>query len=78
MAGGKEVTGASGLGATGHGSMNRGHQGREGVRANSPRPRERPEEAVGGVVAMASGESSSALTDWALEAMKLENNGTGR
>ena len=55
MAGGKEVTDARGLGATGHGSTNRGHRGREGVRANSPRPRERPEDAAEVEVAMAGG-----------------------
>ena len=34
---------------------NREHRGREGVRANSPRPRERPEDAAEAVVAMAGG-----------------------
>ena len=56
MAGDKELAGALGSGSTGHGSMNRGHQGREGVRANSPRPRERPEDAAEAVVAMTDGE----------------------
>ena len=53
MAGGEELTGTLGTGAMGHGSMNRGHRGREGVHANSPRPRERPENAAEAVVAMA-------------------------
>ena len=53
MAGGKEVTGAHGLGSTGYGSKNRGHRGKEGVRANSPRPRTGSEVAVGTVAAMA-------------------------
>ena len=53
MAGGKEVTGARGLGPTGHGSKNRGHRGREGVEGNPPRPRLRPEVMAEAVVAMA-------------------------
>jgi len=40
MAGGEELAGALGTGATGHGSTNQGHRGREGVQANSPRLRE--------------------------------------
>ena len=55
MAGGKEVTGACGLGSTGHGSKNRGHRGREGVRTNLPRPRTGLEDAAEAEVAMAGG-----------------------
>ena len=55
MASGEELAGALGTGATGHGSMNRGHRGREGVHVNSPRPRERPKDAAEVVVAMAGG-----------------------
>ena len=55
MAGGKEVTDARGLGATGHGSTNRRHRGIEGVQATSPRPRTRSEDAADAVVAMAGG-----------------------
>ena len=55
MAGGKEVTGARETRSTGHGSKNRGHQGREGVRANSPRPRTGLEDMAEAVVAMAGG-----------------------
>ena len=53
MAGGKEVTGAHGLGPTGHCSKNRGHRGREGVEGNPPRPRLWPEVMAEAVVAMA-------------------------
>ena len=55
MAGGKEVTDAHGLGSMGHGLKNRGHRGREGVHANSPRPRRQPEDTVGAMAAMAGG-----------------------
>ena len=55
MAGGKGVTGAHGLGSTGHSLKNRGHRGREGVKGNPPRPRLRPEVMAEAVVAMASG-----------------------
>ena len=53
IAGGEKLAGALGLGATGHGSTNRGHRGREEVQVTSPRPRMRPEDTVGRVVAMA-------------------------
>ena len=55
MAGDEELAGALGSGATGHGSTNRGHRGREGMQATSPRPRKRPEDAADAVVAMAAG-----------------------
>ena len=51
----EELAGARGSGATGRGSMNRGHRGREGVQATSPRPRMRPEDTTEAVVAMAGG-----------------------
>ena len=55
MAGGEELVGARGSRPIGHGSTNRGHRGRDGVHVNSPRPRERPEDAAEAVVAMAGG-----------------------
>ena len=55
MAGGKEVTGERVTWPTGLGLRIREHQGREGVRANSSRPRERPEDAAEAEVAMAGG-----------------------
>ena len=78
MAGGEELTGTLGTGAMGHGSMNRGHRGREGVHANSPRPRERSEDAAEAVVAKAAMRRSTTLTDWALEAMKRGIESMGR
>ena len=53
MACGEEVIGEWETRPSGHGSMNRGCREREEVKAISPRPRTRPEDAVGGVVAMA-------------------------
>ena len=53
MDGGKKVTGARGLGSTGHGSKNRGHRESEGVKGTSDRPIRRPEDAAGEVVSMA-------------------------
>ena len=55
MAGDVELAGALGSGATGHGSMNRGHWGREGVHATSARPRMQPEDTAVAMVAMAGG-----------------------
>ena len=55
MAGDVELAGALGSGVMGHGSMNRGHRGREGVQATSARPRMRPEDTAVAVVAMAGG-----------------------
>ena len=55
MAGGEELAGALGTGATGHGSTNRRHRGIEGVQATSPRPRMRPEDMAEAVVTMADG-----------------------
>ena len=55
MAGDEELAGVRGSGAMGHGLMNRGHRGREGVQATSPRPRMRPEVTAEAVVAMAGG-----------------------
>ena len=52
MAGGEELAGALGTWVMGHGSMNRGHRERVGVRANSPRPRERSEDAAEAMVAL--------------------------
>ena len=53
MAGDEELAGALVSGATGHGSTNRGHRGREGMQADSPRSRKRPEDAADAAVAMA-------------------------
>ena len=47
MAGGVELTGVFGSGATVHGLMNREHRERDGKQANSSRPRARPKVAVG-------------------------------
>ena len=47
MAGGVELAGVFGSGATVHGSMNREHREREGKQVNSSSPRARPEVAVG-------------------------------
>ena len=55
MDGGKKVTGARGLGSTGHGSKNRGHREREREPGNSARPIRRPENAAEAAVAMAGG-----------------------
>ena len=56
MAGGEEVIGERETRTLGHGSTNRGSRGREEMKATSPRPRKRLEDAVSGVVAMAGGE----------------------
>ena len=53
MAGGEEVIGERETRTLGHGSTNRGSRGREEMKATSPRPRTWPEDAVGGVVAVA-------------------------
>ena len=55
MADGKEVTGERVTWPTGLGLHIRQHRGREGVRANSSRPRERPEDTAEAEVAMAGG-----------------------
>ena len=55
MAGGQEVTGEWVTCPTGLGLRIRDHRGREGVRANSSRPRERPEDVAEAEVAMAGG-----------------------
>ena len=55
MAGGKEVTGERVTWPTGLGLRIREHRGREGVRANSSRPREQPEDMAKAKVAMAGG-----------------------
>jgi len=52
MAGGKEVTGERVTWPTGLGLRIQEHRMREGVRANSPRLRERPEERAEAAVAM--------------------------
>ena len=48
------------LGPTGHGFPNREHLGEEGVKGDSPRPKEWLEDMVGGVVAMAGGRELAA------------------
>ena len=55
MAGNEEHADVYSSVAMGHGSKNRGHRGREGVRVNSPRPRMGPEVMAEAVVAMAGG-----------------------
>ena len=55
MAGGKNLVGERETQPTGHGSMNRRHRGREGVKTTSPRPRMGPEDTAVAVVAMAGG-----------------------
>ena len=55
MAGDEELTGALDSGSTGHGSMNRGHRGREEVQATSARPRMQPEDTAVAEVAMSGG-----------------------
>ena len=55
MDGGKKVTAARGLGSTGHGSKNRGHQERETVKGTSDRPIRWPEDVAEAAVAMAGG-----------------------
>ena len=55
IAGGKEVTGALGTGPIGHSLLIQEHRGIAGVPANSSRPRERPEDTVGAMAAMACG-----------------------
>ena len=55
MAGDEELADALGSGATGHGSTNRGHRGREEVMGNPPRPRTGPEVTAEAVVTMAGG-----------------------
>ena len=55
MAGGKNLASERETWPMGHGSMNRGHRGREGIHATSPRPRLQPEDTADGVVAMADG-----------------------
>jgi len=57
MAGDEELAGALGSGATSHNSMNRRHQGIEGVQETSPRPRMRSEDTTEVVVAMAGSEA---------------------
>ena len=52
MADGEEVVGERETRPSGHGSTNRGSQGREEMKATLPRPRTWPEDTVGGVVAM--------------------------
>jgi len=55
MAGVEVLAGTRGSGAMGHGSTNRGHRGREGVQATSPRPRMQTEVTAEAVVTMAGG-----------------------
>ena len=55
MAGGEEVVGERETRPSCHGSTNRGHRGREGVKVISPRPRTRSEDTTDAVVAMAGG-----------------------
>lgn len=78
IAGGKEVTSALGTGPTGLGLLIQEHRGIEGVKGNQPRLKTRPEDTVGAVVAMAGGVELTTHAKRALEAMKQENNGTGR
>ena len=78
MAGGMELAGVFGSGATVHGLMNREHRERDGKQANSSRPRAQPVVAVGVGAAMAGGESSRAHVKRGLRAMKHANNNTGR
>ena len=54
------------------------HRGIEGVKETSARPRMGPVDAVGAVAAMAGGKKLHGAADRALEAVKQENNSTGR
>jgi len=59
MAGGVKITGARGKGPTGHGSKNQKHRAKEGERASTSMPRNRPEGKAGAADTMAGGREHS-------------------
>ena len=59
MAGDVKITGTRGKGPTGHGSKNQKHQAKEGERASTSMPRNRPEGKAGAADTMAGGREHS-------------------